>query len=131
MNQENKQGLGVGKLTLFAVGTTLASGVFSLSGDFAAGGAYTMATLIGWAICGIGMLGLTLCFFRLSVVKPELTSGIYSYAKEGFGEYVGFNSAWGYWMSALLAQLSFITLLFASLGNFFPVSALGAILFHF
>ena len=70
MNQENKQGLGVGKLTLFAVGTTLASGVFSLSGDFAAGGAYTMATLIGWAICGIGMLGLTLCFFRLSVVTP-------------------------------------------------------------
>ncbi len=47
MNQENKEGLGVGKLTLFAVGTTLASGVFSLSGDFAAGGAYTMATLIG------------------------------------------------------------------------------------
>lgn len=126
MNQENKQGLGVGKLTLFAVGTTLASGVFSLSGDFAAGGAYTMATLIGWAICGIGMLGLTLCFFRLSVVKPELTSGIYSYAKEGFGEYVGFNSAWGYWMSALLAQLSFITLLFASLGNFFPVFGSGS-----
>ena len=29
MNQENRQGLGVGKLTLFAVGTTLASGVFS------------------------------------------------------------------------------------------------------
>ena len=78
MNQENKEGLGVGKLTLFAVGTTLASGVFSLSGDFAAGGAYTMATLIGWAICGAGMLGLTLCFFRLSVVKSELTSGIYS-----------------------------------------------------
>lgn len=126
MDKKNEQGLGVGKLTLFAVGTTLASGVFSLSGDFAADGAYTLAVLIGWLICGVGMLGLTMCFFKLSVVRTDLTSGIYSYAKEGFGEYVGFNSAWGYWMSALLAQLSFITLLFASLGHFFPVFGEGS-----
>lgn len=126
MGNNNEQGLGVGKLSLFAIGTTLASGVFSLSGDFAAGGAYTLSVLIGWAICGIGMLGLTMCFFKLSVVRTDLTSGIYSYAKEGFGEYVGFNSAWGYWMSALLAQLSFITLLFASLGNFFDIFGDGS-----
>lgn len=126
MEKKNEQGLGVGKLSLFAIGTTLASGVFSLSGDFAAGGAHTLATLIGWLICGIGMMGLTMCFFKLSVVRTDLTSGIYSYAKEGFGEYVGFNSAWGYWMSALLAQLSFITLLFASLGSFFDVFGDGS-----
>lgn len=125
MNQDNQQGLGTFKLSMFAIGTTLASGVFSLSGDFAAGGAYTLAVLIGWAICGIGMLGLTMCFFKLSVVKPNLTSGIFSYAREGFGEYIGFNSAWGYWMSAILAQLSFVTLLFASLGNFFDVFGSG------
>ena len=122
----NEKNLGVVQLALFAIGTTLASGVFSLSGDFAAGGAYTLATLIGWAICGVGMLGLTMCFFKLSVVRSDLTSGVYSYAREGFGEYVGFNSAWGYWMSALLAQLSFITLLFASLGSFFPVFGAGS-----
>lgn len=121
MNNGNQQGLGTFKLVMFAIGTTLASGVFSLSGDFAAGGAYTLAVLIGWAICGVGMLGLSMCFFKLSVVRNDLTSGIFSYAKEGFGEYLGFNSAWGYWMSAILAQLSFITLLFASLGNFFEV----------
>ncbi len=114
--EQNERNLGVFPLVMFAVGTTLASGVFSLSGDFAAGGAYTLATLIGWAICGIGMFGLTMCFFKLSVVKKDLTSGIYSYARAGFGEYIGFNAAWGYWMSAILAQLSFITLLFETLG---------------
>ena len=96
MNQnQNDKTLGVLPLAMFAVGTTLASGVFSLSGDFAAGGAYTLATLIGWAICGIGMFGLTMCFFKLSVVKKDLTSGIYTYARTGFGEYSGYNSAWG------------------------------------
>ena len=116
---ENKEKtLGILPLAMFAIGTTLASGVYTLSGDFAASGAYTLATLIGWAICGVGMFGLTMCFFKLSVVKKELTSGIYTYAREGFGEYIGFNSAWGYWMSAILAQLSFITLLFGTLGSY-------------
>ena len=124
--KSNEQGLGVAKLALFSVGLTLASGVFSLSGDFAAGGAHTLAVLLGWLVCGIGMLGLTMCFFKLSVVKTDLTSGIYSYAKEGFGEFIGFNSAWGYWMSAMLAQLSFITLLFAALGNFFEIFGAGS-----
>ena len=78
---EKGEGLGLGKITMFAIGATLASGAFSLSGDFAAGGAYPLAVLIGWAISGVGMFTLTLCFFRLSVVKPELTSGLYSYAK--------------------------------------------------
>jgi len=119
------KGLGVVPLTMFAIGTTLASGVFSLSGDLAAGGAHTLAVLIGWAICGIGMLGLAMCFLRLSIAKPELTSGIYSYAKEGFGEYIGFNAAWGYWLSAILAQVSFATLMFSSLGYFFPTFGLG------
>jgi len=122
---DNEKNLGVSKLALFAIGTTLASGVFSLSGDFAASGAYTLAVLIGWAICGIGMFGLTMAFFKLSVVKPGLTSGVYKYAKEGFGEFMGFEVAWGYWLSALLAQLSFIALLFAAIGNFFPVFGAG------
>ena len=118
MNQnQNDKTLGVLPLAMFAVGTTLASGVFSLSGDFAAGGAHTLATLIGWAICGIGMFGLTMCFFKLSIVKKDLTSGIYTYARSGFGEYIGFNAAWGYWMSAILAQLAFITLFFETLGR--------------
>lgn len=126
---DNKErNLGVFPLAMFAVGLTLASGVFSLSGDFAKSGAHTLATLIGWAICGVGMFALTMAFFKLSVVKKNLTSGIYSYANEGFGNYVGFNSAWGYWMSAILAQISFIALLFETIGNFVPAFGNGATL---
>lgn len=117
----NNNGLGLFKLTFFAIATTLASGVFSMTGDMARNGAGTFSVLVGWIIAGVGMYAMAMCFNRLSLIKPELTSGIYSYAKEGFGEYVGFNSAWGYWVSAILSQVSFATLLFAALGRFFPL----------
>lgn len=119
MNQ--KHGLGLFKLTCFAIGTTLASGVFSMFSDMASNGCGTLSVLIGWTIAGIGMFALAMCFNRLSIVRPHLKSGIYAYAREGFGEYIGFNSAWGYWVSAVLSQVSFATLLFAALGQFFPV----------
>ena len=123
--QENHQGLGLFKLTCFAIGTTLASGVFSMFSDMARNGAGTLAVLIGWIITGIGMFCLAMCFTRLSIVRPNLKSGIFAYAHEGFGEYIGFNSAWGYWISAILSQVSFATLLFAALGQFFPLFGEG------
>lgn len=120
MGNLNEKGLGTLRLTMFGIGLILASGAFAIPGDFASSGAYPLASLIGWGIAGIGMLSLCMCFFRLGIAKPELTSGLYTYAKEGFGDFIGFSSAWGYWISALLAQISFITMLFASLGSFFP-----------
>lgn len=118
--QSNQKSLGMLPLVLFSVGCTLASGVFALSGDFAYAGAYTLATLIGWGITFVGMLGLVGCFFRLTIAKPELTSGIYSYARAGFGEYIGFNSAWGYWLSAILAYVTFSTGFLGSLSELLP-----------
>lgn len=123
--QEQQQGLGLFKLTCFAIGTTLASGVFSMFSDMAKNGAGTLAVLIGWGITGLGMFCLAMCFNRLSIVRPALKSGIFAYAHEGFGEYIGFNSAWGYWISAILSQVSFSTLLFAALGQIFPLFGEG------
>ncbi len=125
-NQQNNQGdLNFGKLIAMIIGSTIGAGIFTTIGDMAANGAYSGAVLIGWGIAGIGMLALSLCFFGLNKVRPDLTNGVYSYAKEGFGEYVGFNSAWGYWISALLCNVSYTTLLFGSIGYFFPVFGEG------
>lgn len=125
MNNPNENKLGSVKLTMFGIGLILASGAFAIPGDFASSGAYPLASLIGWVIVGVGMLSLCMCFLRLGIAKPELTSGLYTYAREGFGEFIGFCSAWGYWISAVLAQVSFITMLFGSLGHFFPVFGTG------
>lgn len=121
---ENKK-LNFSALVAMIIGSTIGSGIFTTTADMAASGAHTGAVLVGWGICGVGMLGLTMCFFGLSKVKPELTNGVFSYAKEGFGEFVGFNSAWGYWISALLCNVSYMTLLFGAIGYFFPVFGQG------
>ena len=125
IEQTMGRGLGTIRLTAFAIGSTLAAGVFSLSGDMAAEGANTGAVLVGWLITGIGMFGLMMCFYELNRVRPDLTSGIFSYAREGFGEYIGFNAAWGYWISAMLANVAFAAFLFSSIGFFFPVFGEG------
>ena len=109
------------KLTAMIIGSTIGGGIFTTAGDMAANGAHTGSVLVGWGICGVGMFCLMMCFFGLNRVRPDLTNGIYSYAKEGFGEFVGFNSAWGYWVSALLCNVSYTTLLFGAIGHFFPI----------
>ena len=126
MSKIGEKKLGLFPLVFFAMGCMLASGVFTLSGDFAAAGAYTLATIIGWGITFVGMIALTMCYYRLSMAKPELTSGIYSYARAGFGSYIGFNAAWGYWMSAVLALVSYCVAFFGNLGGIFPVFGGGA-----
>ena len=131
MSDLNKQtsapqgNLGFVQLIAMIIGSTIGAGIFTTIGDMAANGAFSGAVLIGWGIAGIGMLALSLCFFGLNKVRPDLTNGVYSYAKEGFGEYVGFNSAWGYWLSALLCNVSYTTLLFGSIGYFLPMFGAG------
>lgn len=122
---ERQGGVSFVGLLGMVVGATIASAVFAFPGDFAAAGAGAGAVLIGWLITGFGMLGLCLAFYYLSILKPELKGGFYSYASEGFGSYVGFNSAWGYWLSEVLSNISFLTLLFAAIGRFLPLFGVG------
>jgi len=37
------------------------------------------------------------------------------------GEFVGFNSAWGYWVSAWIGNVGYLVIVFGTLGYFFPV----------
>lgn len=117
--------LGFWSLAAVITGSTIGSGIFTITADMAAEGAHTGAVLTGWLICGVGMLGLMMSYFGLNRIRPDLTNGVYSYAREGFGEFVGFNSVWGYWLSALLSNVSYMTLLFGAMGYFFPVFGSG------
>lgn len=112
------------KLTLLplialVVGSMIGGGVFNLPSDMSRG-ASPGAILIGWIITGVGMLMLAFVYQRLAVRKPELNAGPYAYAKAGFGSFVGFNSAWGYWLSAFLGNVAYAVAIFSALSYFFP-----------
>lgn len=111
--------LHLGALTALVIGSMIGGGIFSLPQNMAAS-AGAGATLVGWLITAVGMLTLAFVFQSLAVRKPELDSGVYAYAKAGFGDYMGFSSAWGYWISAWIGNVSYFVLLFSSLGFFFP-----------
>lgn len=121
----NPSGLNRFQLTMMVITSTICAGIFSLCGDLAAGGANTGAVLLGWGVCFIGVYTLMSAFRGLSQARPDLTGGIFAYAAAGFGDFVGFNSAWGYWISACLSNVSFAILFFGSLGYFFPVFGAG------
>ena len=71
------------------------------------------------------MLTLAFVFQTLANRKPDLDGGVYAYAKAGFGDYMGFSSAWGYWISAWLGNVGYFVLLFSTLGYFFPLFGEG------
>jgi len=120
---DNKK-LGLFSLIGLVVGSMIGGGAFALPADMARG-ASGGAIILGWLITGIGMVSLAFVYQNLSMRKPDLNGGVYSYAKAGFGDYIGFNSAWGYWLSALLGNVSYAVMLFGSLGYFFPVFGKG------
>jgi arginine:ornithine antiporter/lysine permease len=125
------------------IGSMVGAGIFNLPGRFAtATGPF--GALIAWAIAGTGMYMLARVFQALAEKRPDIDSGVFAYAKAGFGDYVGFLSAFGYWIGSVLGNTFYWVLITATLGRFFPaifgdgttaiaiiVSLIGVWAFHF
>lgn len=110
----------MGTLVSLIVGSCVGAGIFALPQNVASV-ASPGAALIGWAITGVGMLCIAYVFQALATRKPHLDSGVYSYVRAGLGDFVGFASAWGYWLGTIIAQVGYATLFFSSLGYFLPL----------
>ncbi|WP_298438434.1 basic amino acid/polyamine antiporter [Ottowia sp.] len=113
------QKLGLLALTAMVVGSMIGGGVYSLPQNMAQD-ASAGAIILAWLITGAGMLFLGSAFVQLSQARPDLTTGIYSYARDGFGRYAGFNMSLGYWLSSVFGNVGFAVLTMDSLNYFFP-----------
>jgi arginine:ornithine antiporter / lysine permease len=116
--------LGLGALSGLVVGSMIGSGVFSLPQNLAAG-AGAGAIVVGWSITALGMLSLALMFVQLARAAPDAIGGVYGYARAGFGDFVGFNAAWGYWLSAVIGNAGYLIIIFSSLAYFLPQAGFG------
>ena len=111
-------------LAAMVVGSMVGAGVFNLPGRFATATG-VVGALIAWAVAGAGMFMLALVFQSLAVRKPDLDAGVFAYAKAGFGEYLGFFSAFGYWASACVGNAFYWILIGSTLGAVFPALGTG------
>lgn len=130
-------------LTAVVVGSMVGAGIFNLPGRFAtATGPF--GAIIAWSIAGTGMYMLARVFQSLAEKRPDIDAGVFAYAKAGFGDYMGFLSAFGYWLGSCLGNVFYWVLIGSTLGRFFPeifgdgstataiiVSLVGIWAFHF
>ncbi|WP_202922319.1 basic amino acid/polyamine antiporter [Pseudoxanthomonas koreensis] len=130
------------QLTAMVIGSMVGAGIFSLPRTFA-GATGPLGAVIAWIIAGTGMYMLARVFQFLAERKPHLDAGVFAYAKEGYGDYPGFLSAFGYWIGSCIGNVSYWVLIKSTLGAFFPVfgdgntvvailvASTGIWLFHF
>ncbi|MEX3928009.1 basic amino acid/polyamine antiporter [Paraburkholderia sp. BR10936] len=130
------------QLTAMVVGGMVGAGIFSLPRTFA-NATGPVGAAIAWLVAGVGMYTLARVFQALAERKPKLDAGVFVYAKEGFGDYPGFLSAFGYWIGSCIGNVSYWVLIKSTLGAFFPifgdgntvtaivVASIGIWLFHF
>jgi arginine:ornithine antiporter/lysine permease len=107
-------------LTAMVVGSMVGAGIFSLPARFgAATGPF--GAIVAWLVAGGGMLMLAFVFQSLAVRKPDLDSGIFAYAQAGYGNFLGFAAAFGFWAGTCLGNTTYFILIKSTLGAFFPI----------
>ncbi|ASK28223.1 basic amino acid/polyamine antiporter [Neisseria chenwenguii] len=112
----SKSQIGLTALTALVISSMIGSGIFSLPQNMAAA-AGSQALLIGWLITGAGIMFLGVSFACLAKLKPDLDGGIYTYARDGFGDLMGFFSAWGYWLCTTVGIVGYLVVAFEGIGT--------------
>jgi APA family basic amino acid/polyamine antiporter len=123
-----KRSMGLWMATALVVGNMIGSGVFLLPASLA--GAAGPVSILAWVFTGAGAVLLALVFANLGRAFPR-TGGPYAYARRAFGDFVGFQTAWGYWIAVWAGNAAIATAFVGYLAVFWPQvgtsNALGAI----
>ena len=120
-----KKRLGLWMATALVIGNMIGSGVFLLPASLA--GAAGPIAIVAWLITGAGSLLLALVFANLSRTFPR-TGGPYVYARQAFGDFIGFQTAWGYWIAIWAGNAAIAVAFVGYLTVFWPALAANNLL---
>lgn len=123
--KEKTQKIGLITATSLVVGNMIGAGIFLLPASLASFGSIS---LIGWLFTATGALILAKIFGNMSRILPNISGGPYAYSKAGFGDFIGFLVAWGYWISIWVSNAALVTAFISALSVFFPVLETNSIL---
>lgn len=111
-----QRSLGLGRLTALVVGNMLGSGTFMLPAALAH---YGTIGLLGWLVTGAGAICLALIFGRLSMMVTN-SGGPYAFCRAAYGEFVGFQIAYCYWIAIWIGNSALLVASVAALSVFWP-----------
>jgi basic amino acid/polyamine antiporter, APA family len=118
MSQEYMaKSLGFWTLTALVAGNMIGSGVFMLPASLAAFGSIS---IFAWVLTAVGTIILATVFARLSRLFPR-TGGPYAYCREAFGDFIGFQVAYNYWIALWIGNAAIVVTLVSYLGVFWPL----------
>lgn len=109
-------------LTALAINGVIGTAIFGLPASAAhlTGPWSPVACLV----CGLVLLPVVLCFAEASSLFAG-TGGPYLYAREAFGDLLGFAGGWMMWLARVTAFAANVNLLVSFLGYFLPWATMG------
>jgi APA family basic amino acid/polyamine antiporter len=107
--------MGLWMATALVVGNMVGSGIFTLPALLA--GEAGPASIVSLAFTGVGAMLLALVFANLGRAHPR-TGGPYYFARRAFGDFVGFQTAWAYWIAAWVGNAAIAVAFAGYLGVF-------------
>ena len=110
--------------TALVVGNMIGSGVFLLPSSLAK---YGGISIVAWLLTAAGAMLLALVFARLGRAFPR-TGGPYAYTRKAFGDFVGFQTAWGYWIAIWAGNAAIAVAFVSYLSTFWDTLATNSLL---
>ena len=114
----SSQKIGLITTTSLVVGNMIGAGIYVLPATLAG---YGSVSILGWVLTALGALVLARIFGNFSKMIVNKSGGPYTYTKEGFGDFMAYLVAWGYWISIWISNAAVAIAAVSALSVFFPV----------
>ena len=112
-----RRGLTLGALVALVVGNQLGTSLYTLPASVA--NAAGPLGVVAWLVAAAGFFLLAEVFAALGPRFPR-TGGPYVFANAAFGRFIGFQTAWCYWLTAWVGNVAITTGVVAYIGYFVP-----------
>lgn len=116
MSASNARRIGLFPATMLVAGNMIGAGIFMMPTIMASIGG---VALLGWLVTVPGAFIIGYMFARLGQVRPK-AGGPYAYAREGLGDFAGFQCNLLYWFSNVIGNIAIATSMTGYLTVFVP-----------
>ncbi len=120
----DKQQVGLITATSLVVGNMIGAAIYVLPATLAGFGSIS---ILAWVLTALGSLVLARIFGNFSKIVVQKSGGPYIYTKEGFGDFIAFLMAWGYWISLWVGNAAIAIGVISALSFFIPALETNAL----